>query len=131
MLSRRMLMEDYLLRNKGVFLVPVFKVASWENTFEKDIGDFPEAEVLTFKKNAKSIFNRDNSTLCPFMRRILRMFLKRDVTKSSLNKPGLWTLAISPSSRMSKAYLAAEESHVRPEIGRDCRSNLKGSTKEA
>ncbi|KAJ1384320.1 hypothetical protein SESBI_42667 [Sesbania bispinosa] len=37
-------MEDYLLRNKGVFPVPVFEATSWDNTFEKDPGDFPKAE---------------------------------------------------------------------------------------
>ncbi|KAJ1406132.1 hypothetical protein SESBI_25301 [Sesbania bispinosa] len=45
-LSRRVLMEDYLLRNKGEFLVPVFKAAIWDNTFEKDPGDCPEASSL-------------------------------------------------------------------------------------
>ncbi|KAJ1389787.1 hypothetical protein SESBI_37984 [Sesbania bispinosa] len=49
-----MLMEDYLLRNKGVFHhVHAFKAISWDNTFEKDPGDCPRAEVLTFQKNAK------------------------------------------------------------------------------
>ncbi|KAJ1406758.1 hypothetical protein SESBI_24871 [Sesbania bispinosa] len=57
-------MEDYLIRNKGVFPVPVFEDISWDNTFKKDPRDFPEAGFLKFQKNAKSIFNRDNSTLC-------------------------------------------------------------------
>ncbi|KAJ1389280.1 argonaute 5 [Sesbania bispinosa] len=157
-------MEDYLLRNIGVFPVPVFEATRWDNTFEKDPGDFLGNEVLTFQNNAKSIFSRENSTLCSFLRRILRIFLKRDVSASFLYEPsfgivstkplpikpskpwpdqdrvkvkkalrgecsviGLWTLLVSPSSRMSKAYLTSKGGHVRPEIRDSYRSNLKGS----
>ncbi|KAJ1386810.1 hypothetical protein SESBI_40501 [Sesbania bispinosa] len=156
-------MEDYLLGNKGVFPVPVFETARWDNTFEKDPGDFPEARVLTFQKNAKSISSKDNSTLCSS----LRSFLNRDVSTSFLYKPGfgivstkplpvnlskpwldqdrvkvkkalteacsvigLWTLPVSPSFRKFKAYLPAEGSHVRSEIGCVYRSNLKGSSEK-
>ncbi|KAJ1425753.1 hypothetical protein SESBI_10831 [Sesbania bispinosa] len=94
--SRRVLIEDYLLRNKGVFLVPVFKATSWDNTYEKDPRDCPEAKVLTFQKNKKSIFSKDNSTLCSFLRRILRIFLKRDVSASSLNEPGFGIVSMKP-----------------------------------
>ncbi|KAJ1393441.1 hypothetical protein SESBI_34975 [Sesbania bispinosa] len=79
-------MEDYLLRNKGVFSVPMFEAAIWDNTFEKDPGDCTEAKVLTFEKNIKLIFSKDNSMLCAFLRKILRIFLNRDVT-ISLNEP--------------------------------------------
>ncbi|KAJ1433977.1 hypothetical protein SESBI_05825 [Sesbania bispinosa] len=37
-------MEDYLLRNKGVFPVTAFKATSWDITFGKDPGDCPGAE---------------------------------------------------------------------------------------
>ncbi|KAJ1402472.1 hypothetical protein SESBI_28008 [Sesbania bispinosa] len=153
--------------NKSVFPVPVFKAVSWDNTFEKDPGDFPEAGVLTFQKNAKSIFNKGSSTLCSSLRSILRSFLNRDVSTSFLYEPRfgivsiklllvniskpwpnqdrvkvkkalreaclvmrLWTLPVSPSSKTSIAYLFAEGSHVKSEIGRDCRSNLKVSSEK-
>ncbi|KAJ1400099.1 T9SS C-terminal target domain-containing protein [Sesbania bispinosa] len=57
-------MEDYLLRNQELFPVPMFKSVRWNITWVKDPGGYPEAEVLTFQKNAKSIFSKDNSTLC-------------------------------------------------------------------
>ncbi|KAJ1393442.1 hypothetical protein SESBI_34976 [Sesbania bispinosa] len=88
-------MEDYLLRNKGVFSVPMFEAAIWDNTFEKDPGDCPEAKVLTFEKNTKLIFSRDNSTLCAFLRKILRIFLKRDVA-SSLNEAEFVIVSMKP-----------------------------------
>ncbi|KAJ1433883.1 hypothetical protein SESBI_05723 [Sesbania bispinosa] len=89
-------MKDYLLRNQGVSPVLVFKAASWDNTFEKDPGDCPDTEVLTFQKNAKSIFSRDNSTLCSFLRRILRIFLERDVSASFLYEPGFGIVSMKP-----------------------------------
>ncbi|KAJ1409040.1 hypothetical protein SESBI_23062 [Sesbania bispinosa] len=95
-LSRRVLMEDYLLRNNGVFLVPMSEAATWNNTLEKDAGDFPDVEVLTFEKNAKSIFSKDNSTSCAFLRRMLRVFLKRDVSASFLYQPGFGIVSMKP-----------------------------------
>ncbi|KAJ1423123.1 hypothetical protein SESBI_12563 [Sesbania bispinosa] len=95
-LSRRVLMEDYLLRNKGVFPVPVFEAASWDNTLEKDLVDCPDSEVLMFQKNTKSIFSRDNSTFCSFLRRILRIFLKRDVSTSFLYELGFGIVSMKP-----------------------------------
>ncbi|KAJ1388665.1 hypothetical protein SESBI_38932 [Sesbania bispinosa] len=89
-------MEDYLLRNKGVFYVSVFEAASWDNTFEKDPGDFLEARVLTYQKNTKSIFSRDNSTWCYSLRRILRVFLNRDVSTSFLYEPSFGIVSTNP-----------------------------------
>ncbi|KAJ1440946.1 hypothetical protein SESBI_01621 [Sesbania bispinosa] len=89
-------MEDYLLKNKDVFPVFVFEAASWDNTFKKDPGDFPEAGVLTLKKNAKSIFSKDNSTLCSSLRRTLIIFLNRDISTSLLYEPGFGIVSMKP-----------------------------------
>ncbi|KAJ1438417.1 TIGR01777 family protein [Sesbania bispinosa] len=58
------------------------QVASWDNIFEKDYRVWPEARGLTFWKNAKSIFSKDNTTLCSSLRRILRLPLNIDVSVS-------------------------------------------------
>ncbi|KAJ1413421.1 hypothetical protein SESBI_19686 [Sesbania bispinosa] len=100
-LSRKVFMEDYLLKNKGVFLVAAFKATSWDNTFEKDHGDCPGAEVLMFPKNAKLIFSKDKSTLCYFLRRILRIVLKRDGSTHSLNEPGFGIISMEPLQEKS------------------------------
>ncbi|KAJ1397470.1 hypothetical protein SESBI_31803 [Sesbania bispinosa] len=110
-----MLMEYYLLRNKGVFPVPAFKATNWDNTFEKDPGDCQEAKVLTFSKNAKSIFSKDKSTLCSFLRRILIIVLKRDVSALSLNEPGFGIVSMK--------HLPAKPSE--PWLDQDCVTVMK------
>ncbi|KAJ1403273.1 hypothetical protein SESBI_27421 [Sesbania bispinosa] len=116
-------MEDYLLRKKGLFHVPMFKATSRDNTFEKDPEDCPKVEVLTFQKNAKSIFSRDNFTLCSILRRILRIFLKRDVSASSLNEPGFGIVSTKPLP------ICLFQRHVRSHENDGYRSNLKGKLK--
>ncbi|KAJ1404391.1 riboflavin biosynthesis protein RibF [Sesbania bispinosa] len=56
------------------------QVASWDNIFRKEFRVCLKAEVLTFKKDAKSIFNMDNSIWYSSLRRILRLCLNIDVT---------------------------------------------------
>ncbi|KAJ1428300.1 hypothetical protein SESBI_09031 [Sesbania bispinosa] len=105
-------MEDYLLRNKDVFPIHVFETANWDNTFEKDLGDCPEAGVLTFQKNTKSIFGKDNSTLCCSLRRILRIFLNRDVLASFLYEPSFGIVSMKPLPvKPSKPWL--DQDHVK------------------
>ncbi|KAJ1389281.1 protein argonaute 5 isoform X3 [Sesbania bispinosa] len=105
-------MEDYLLRNKGVFHVPVFKAASWDHTFKKDPGDCPEAGFFMFQMNVKSIFSWDNSTLCSSLRWILRVSLNRDVSASFLYEPGFGIVSTKPVPiKPSKAWL--DQDHVK------------------
>ncbi|KAJ1433715.1 hypothetical protein SESBI_05857 [Sesbania bispinosa] len=103
-------MENYLLKNEEVFPEPVFEATIWDNTFEKDLGGFPEAELLMFSKNAKSIISIGNSTLCAFLIRILRIFLKKDVLACLSNVPG--------SSIISMKLLPAQPSEPWPDHDR-------------
>ncbi|KAJ1392289.1 hypothetical protein SESBI_35933 [Sesbania bispinosa] len=122
-LLRRVLMEDYLLRNKGLFHVPMSKAARWDNTLEKDLGDCPDAEEPGFGIVSTKPLPVKPSKPWPDQDRVK---VKKDL-REACSAIGLWTLSISPSFRMSKAYLTAEGSHARPEIRGDYRSNMKGS----
>ncbi|KAJ1391396.1 hypothetical protein SESBI_36637 [Sesbania bispinosa] len=84
-------MEDYLLKNKGVFPVSVFEAASWDNTFKKDPGDCQQAEVLTFQKIAKNNLQQGQLYLVFF----LKKDINRDVSASCLYGPGFGI--VSPS----------------------------------
>ncbi|KAJ1392059.1 hypothetical protein SESBI_36130 [Sesbania bispinosa] len=77
-------MEDYLCRNDEISLAPVFKSVHWDITLVKDHGGYPESEVLTFQKDAKSIFNKDNATLCSSLGGVLGLSLNIEIPTTAV-----------------------------------------------
>ncbi|KAJ1393276.1 DUF11 domain-containing protein [Sesbania bispinosa] len=75
-------MEDYLCRNDEISPAPGFKYVHWDITLVKDPGGYLEAEVLTFQKDAKSIFSKDNATLSMFDNRTLDLLLAQGLSKT-------------------------------------------------
>ncbi|KAJ1409545.1 lipase [Sesbania bispinosa] len=65
------------------------QVTSWDNIFRKEFNVCLKAKVLTFQKDAKSIFSKNNSKLYSSSRRILRLCLNIDVSTITVYVPSL------------------------------------------
>ncbi|KAJ1401882.1 hypothetical protein SESBI_28406, partial [Sesbania bispinosa] len=56
----------------------------------KNPGRYPEAGVLTFQKNAKSIFSKDNATLCSSLEGVLGLSLKIEIPRTDNERTKFW-----------------------------------------
>ncbi|KAJ1395849.1 purine nucleoside phosphorylase [Sesbania bispinosa] len=89
-------MEDYLRKNLEIFLAPVFKSVHWDITCVKEPGGCPEVEALTFQKDTKSIFSKDNATLCSSLGGVLGLSLNIEIPTTTVYKTGFCIVLMKP-----------------------------------
>ncbi|KAJ1395711.1 Transposon Ty3-I Gag-Pol polyprotein [Sesbania bispinosa] len=89
-------MENYLCRNNEIPPKPVFKFVHWDITWAKDLGGYPKGEVLMFKKDAKSIFSKDNATLCSSLGEVLGLSLNIEIPVTVVYEPGSGIVSMKP-----------------------------------